>query len=56
MNWLLHRIAHLFSLNACRQVSGTDERGWWIGGQCVTCGKVHPDTKWYPPMCQEEPR
>lgn len=44
----LHRLSHLFSLNRCEVVDGVDVRGYWVGGRCVTCGRVHPATKWYP--------
>lgn len=46
---LRHRIAHWLGWNRCEVVWGCDERGKWVGGACLTCGAVHPATKWYYP-------
>jgi hypothetical protein len=41
----MHWLAHLIGWNQCRTYSWTDMNGrFFTGAQCVTCGRVHPDT------------
>lgn len=37
---MTHWLAHLFGWNEGRVVSGTDDRGIWVGFECDGCGEI----------------